>query len=69
MFETQKGVFVNPYSFGTLLYDVEEDPKQLCPLNDQEAEAKMIGLMVKLLKENDAPKEQYARLGLEEWLD
>lgn len=65
-FETQKGVFVNPCSFGTLLYDVENDPKQLHSLDDKEIEERMIGLMVELLKENDAPKEQYIRMGLED---
>lgn len=53
------------HDFGTLLFDTENDPKQLNPMNDPEIEAMMIDKMVKLMKANDAPPEQYKRLGLE----
>ncbi|MDL2319423.1 sulfatase, partial [Eubacteriales bacterium OttesenSCG-928-A19] len=49
----------------TLLFDLQEDPGELQPLQDEAIEARMIGLMVKLMRENDAPAEQYVRLGLE----
>ena len=64
-FETQKNVFVNPCEFGTLLYDVENDPKQLNPIKDEAVEKKMIRHMIDLMKENDAPAEQYQRMGLD----
>ncbi len=49
---------------GTLLYDLESDPKQEHPIQDKETEDRMIHAMVRLMKENDAPAEQYSRLGL-----
>lgn len=64
-FEAQKGVFVDGQLFGTLLYDLHEDPGQLHPIEDEEIEERMISLMVRLMKESDAPAEQYERLGLE----
>lgn len=54
--------------YGTLLYDLETDPQQEHPLDDQETEERMIRAMVRLMKENDAPGEQYVRLGLEDWI-
>ncbi|MCB9151419.1 MAG: sulfatase [Caldilineaceae bacterium] len=48
----------------TLLYDLANDPNQEHPLDDAAAETRMIDLMVKLMAENDAPAEQYTRLGL-----
>jgi hypothetical protein len=49
---------------GTRLYDLEKDPAQLQPIQDKDAEDRMIRLMVKLMKENDAPAEQFERMGL-----
>ena len=48
----------------TVLFDLQEDPYQNHPIQDPEAEERMIRLMVALMKENDAPSEQYERLGL-----
>ncbi|MFI6300005.1 sulfatase-like hydrolase/transferase [Nonomuraea sp. NPDC050790] len=56
--------FLNPYSFGTLLFDLETDPEQLSPIVDDEAERRMAGLLVELLRAGDAPPSQYERLGL-----
>jgi hypothetical protein len=56
------------HEFGTLLWDVEADPRQRQPLNDPAIEERMIRLMVQLLQQNDAPLEQYARLGLEAYV-
>jgi arylsulfatase A-like enzyme len=53
------------HPFETFLYDVENDPEQQSPLNDPEAEQRMIDLMVGLMKDNDAPPEQFERLGLQ----
>jgi len=52
------------HEYGTLLYDLDTDPKQENPLEDEVIEARMVDLMVKLMKQNDAPPEQYVRLGL-----
>ena len=51
--------------FGTLLYDLEEDPAQEHPIQDAEVEERMKKHMALLMKENDAPMEQYTRLGLD----
>jgi arylsulfatase A-like enzyme len=50
--------------YGTMLFDLETDPKQEHPIQDAEVEQRMIKLMMRLMKENDAPPEQFERLGL-----
>ncbi|MFH5186284.1 sulfatase [Paenibacillus sp. TAB 01] len=60
----QAGSYIPAHRFGTLLFDILHDPEQKQPIQDKEAEARMIGLMAELMKQNDAPEEQYERLGL-----
>ncbi len=50
--------------FNTMLYDFAKEPKQQQPIEDRHIEANMVKEMVELMKENDAPEEQYRRLGL-----
>jgi arylsulfatase A-like enzyme len=50
--------------YGTMLFDLQADPAQEHPIHDPAAEARMIGLMTGLMAANDAPDEQYARLGV-----
>ncbi|WP_104092431.1 sulfatase [Arthrobacter sp. GMC3] len=57
-------VMGNPYAFGTLLFDLHTDPEQQHPLRDDECELRMANLMLELMRANDAPREQYERLGL-----
>ena len=57
-------MWVDPARFGTLLFDLEQDPGQAKPLQDPEVEVKMIRHMARLMKENDAPPEQFTRLGI-----
>ena len=52
------------YEGGNLLFDLEQDPKQLSPLQDAETECRMEDAMVRLMRESEAPPEQYVRLGL-----
>ena len=52
----------HPYE--TLLFDLETDPAQAHPLADPAVERRMIGYLERLVKANDAPPEQFARLGL-----
>jgi len=54
----------NPHTFGTLLFDLEADPAQEHPLHDDAVERRMTGLLTDLMRANDAPPEQYERLGL-----
>ncbi len=56
------------HSFGPMLFDTLNDPQELNPLEDADAEKSMIMGMVKIMKENDSPLEQYTRLGLEEFI-
>lgn len=54
------------YGEGDLLFDLEADPRQLSPIQDEAVEARMKAAMIRLMKENEAPAEQYTRLGLEQ---
>ncbi|MCO6188523.1 sulfatase [Rhizobium sp. L1K21] len=54
----------NPFAHGTLLFDLQTDPEQTAPLQDDALETRMATLLVELMRENDAPLEQFERLGL-----
>ena len=43
---------------------MQADPSQEHPIEDEAQKARLEGLMAALLKENDAPPEQFERLGL-----
>ena len=49
---------------GNMLFDVIKDPGQEHPIHDPETEQRMVENMIRLMEENDAPEEQYVRLGL-----
>ena len=53
------------HKFGNLLFDLKQDPAQQHNINNEKIEQNMLRHMVRLMKETDAPKEQYERLGLE----
>ena len=61
-------MWMNPHQFGTLLFDLRSDPQQTNPIQDPVIEERMIRLMVHLMQENDAPREQFERLGLERYV-
>lgn len=50
----------------TRLFDLENDPRQENPIHDASLEERMITILVRKMKESDAPDEQFARLGLQE---
>jgi hypothetical protein len=52
------------HHLGNLLFDVRKDPEQKTPIQDPEVEARMIAHLGELMRRNDAPAEQYERLGL-----
>jgi arylsulfatase A-like enzyme len=54
----------NPHSFGTMLFDIANDPQEEQPLIDADVERRLIRLLVEWLRRNDAPAEQFERLGL-----
>ncbi len=49
---------------GDFLYDLQNDPDQLNPIEDEMVVQRMQKLLVKLMKETDAPLEMYERYGL-----
>ena len=51
-------------SFGSMLFDLENDPAQAHPLDDPETIARMKGYIRECMEENDAPAELYDRLGV-----
>ena len=50
--------------FETMLFDLAADPGQLNPMRDAAVEAEMTDKLVALMRDNDAPPEQFQRLGL-----
>ncbi len=63
----QKG-FIEYDTDETLLFDLKADPKQLHPIENEDIKECMSRLMVKLMKQNDSPVEQYKRLGLVDYI-
>ncbi|MCH3917263.1 MAG: sulfatase [Spirochaetia bacterium] len=57
--------YSNHAKYGDLLFDRVNDPEQLTPLHDEQIEQHFTAKMVSLMKENEAPEEQYVRLGLQ----
>ncbi len=57
--------WTNAHKYGTMLFDLASDPGQAAPIDDPAAEKKMIDHMVRLMKANDCPPEQFERLGLD----
>jgi arylsulfatase A-like enzyme len=57
---------LNSYLWGSLLFDLENDPRQERPIQDEAIERRMVTRMVELMRLTDAPTEQYLRLGLPE---
>ncbi len=56
--------YLNPYGYGTLLFDLQADRGQGGPIVDPAAEGVMSRHMTRLMREHDAPPEQFERLGL-----
>ncbi|GKX28102.1 sulfatase [Vallitalea longa] len=56
--------YINPYWYGTMLFDLQKDPNQNNPYRDYEIEKSLIKVMAYLMKSNDAPIEQYKRIGI-----
>lgn len=51
--------------FGSMLFDLENDPHQENPIHDAQLEKKMQAYIREGMLENDAPKELFRRLGLD----
>lgn len=61
--------FLQPSMHGHLLFDLDEDPAQETPLEDQATEYTMAMKMVGLMIDSEAPEEQFERLGYGKKLD
>lgn len=55
-----------PINFGNLLFDTKEDPQEEHPMDNPEIETYMRKLIVKAMKENDAPEYLYKKHKLED---
>lgn len=65
-FDADAGDIVSdPYAGGEMLFDVQADPKQQNPLNDEALAEHFKQRIVCLMRENDAPAEQFVRMGLD----
>ncbi|WP_421722952.1 sulfatase [Bauldia sp.] len=49
----------------TVLYDLETDPGQLSPIDAPEIIGRLEGLMLELMRRNEAPPEAFSRIGLD----
>jgi arylsulfatase A-like enzyme len=54
----------NAYAFGTMLFDLADDPGQQRPLLDDAVELRMARLLTERMRACDAPESQFTRLGL-----
>ena len=59
-----RAMMADSHRDGHLLYDLVSDPEQRKPLHDERLEKRMRGHLIRLMHENDAPPEQFERLGL-----
>ena len=57
-------IFSNPNAGDEMLFDMEKDPHQLHALDDDALKAHFKARIACLMRENDAPVEQFERLGL-----
>ena len=59
----QYDYFGNPLK--TMLFDVVADPAQNTELDDEAIERRLKQEIKRLMEDNDAPQEQFARMGLD----
>lgn len=62
--EIPVSTYIDSYSVGHLLFDLEKDPQQNYPLNDEKIEKQMINKLIKMMDQVEAPESEYVRLGL-----
>jgi arylsulfatase A-like enzyme len=58
------GMWMNPWQYGSLLFDLVEDPEQNAPIVDDDVELRMLQLLRAEMLGNDAPDSQFERLGI-----
>ena len=65
----KNATFCNSFQYGDKLFNLTEDPEQLNAIEDYETEARMLNAMIRLMKDTDAPLEQYTRMGISKDID
>ena len=55
------------HNWQSVLFNVSDDPQQAVPQHNPTVVARLKKEIVRLMTENDAPEEQYERLGLEKY--
>ena len=55
---------LNAANFGDKLFNIKNDPHEEEELSDISAETRMANLLLRAMKENEAPEEQFQRIGL-----
>lgn len=55
---------ISQADYPTMLFCLETDPDEICPLENPEEEQRLMMLMKKMMIENDCPQEQFIRMGL-----
>jgi hypothetical protein len=56
---------LNATNFGDKLFDIKNDPREEKELEDIAIETGMANILVRAMQENEAPEEQYERIGLQ----
>lgn len=56
--------FVNAFQYGSKLYNVAEDPEQTEEIENTKIELRFIENLAQLMRKNEAPEEQFVRLGI-----
>ena len=62
--KVQTKSLMNPWTHGTLLFDLDTDPGQNSPITDDEVELRMLRLLAALMHDSEAPPSQFSRLGI-----
>ncbi|EIA20990.1 sulfatase [Listeria fleischmannii subsp. coloradonensis] len=66
--ELEVSTFIDSYSIGHLLFDLEKDKAQEMPLDNPEIEERMIQKLLAIMKKIEVPESEYIRLGIESYL-
>jgi arylsulfatase A-like enzyme len=57
-------IWMNPWRYGSLLFNLDEDPHELHPIDEPETELRLLKQMATLMHESDAPRSQFERMGI-----
>jgi hypothetical protein len=55
---------LNAVKFGTKLFNLKDDPGELREIDDPQVELRLLNAIARMMKENDAPPEQFERMGI-----